>query len=293
MAVDFDDEVGGGAGEAGADDVDRAADHVGIAEDAAVAEALGGDEVGVGPGGGELLAVAQGDLLVAAVVDDEQAGVAPAREAIEADGVEGDARAADDVVLEEGAVRVVEADEPRELRERVVDEDVGRDHHVARRIDAAARVREQDGGRAERVGDDRVQRPDGVGDGDDRIGVVGQVQPAAGRVAVRRRVERDDGQARRDERLDERAELRAAPLPAVDEEDGGADAPAPRDDARGGAAPDRRAQRDVDGEPPAAREDGALALGTGVAARRDEQSFGDVRAESVGEDVRGLQRRAF
>ena len=71
-----------------------------------------------------------------------------------------DARVRGEAVLEGGAIGVVEADHAREAADRVVDDDVRRDHHVARGGDAVARVREQDAGGAERVRDDRVERAD-------------------------------------------------------------------------------------------------------------------------------------
>lgn len=99
------------------------------------------------------------------------------------------------------------------------------------------------------------------------------------------RVEADDAEPARDERLDERAELRAAPAPAVHEQDGllavarleTADL-APRADAEGPLA--------GPGEP------GRLARRRGPAHRAHEEPRGEIGRRGRGEPVRRRQRRA-
>jgi hypothetical protein len=78
----------------------------------------------------------------------------------------------------------------------------------------------------------------------------------------------------------------------VDEQDGRPVAPAPRGEPAVLPGPARRAQRDVDLGRPAAREHGELAVGAAVPARRCEPSFGEARAELLGDDEGGLERRA-
>ena len=94
-----------------------------------------------------------------------------------------------ETLLERAAIRLVEADELGEPRDRVVDDRVRRDHHVARRRESAARVSEQHGRGAERVRDDRVQRADRSRDIGDRIGEIREIELVIGRIAVPGRVD--------------------------------------------------------------------------------------------------------
>ena len=147
------------------------------------------------------------NFAVAAIVEHEQVGRARADERVELHGRDAEAGLRREPVLERGAIGVVEADDAREAADGVIDQHVRRDHDVARRLDAGARLREQRSRGAERVRDDRVQRPDGGRDIADAVREIGEVEAMIGRVAVAGRIERDDRHAGRDERLDESAEL--------------------------------------------------------------------------------------
>src|SRR6185295_10900175 len=90
-AIDLSHQIGRGQGHAVVHELDRRGDHLGVAQDTAVAELLGGAELGAGPGRGEAIAVHERHLAVAAVVEDEQAGVAVADQAVEAERGEAEA----------------------------------------------------------------------------------------------------------------------------------------------------------------------------------------------------------
>ena len=95
---------------------------------------------------------------------------------------------------------------------------------------------------AERVPDDRVEGAVAVLQLGDDVEVVDEVGAAAGRVAVRRRVERDDAEALAAQFAHERREDARARLPAVREHDGvGARAPLVGDDVDAGATEARDA----------------------------------------------------
>src|ERR1043165_3161446 len=290
QAVPLTHQLGGGRADAVLDEVDDLGDDGGVAQDAAMAEAFGWVEAGLAPDVDEALGVDEGNLAVAAVVDDEERGVALADQLIERESRGGYAVVLGELDLEGGAIVVVECNRAREPGDRVVDQDVGSEHDVARGFDRAALVREQDCRGAERMSDDGVQRADRARDADDAVGEIGEQEAMAGGIAVPGGIERPDREAGADQRIDECAELRAAALPAVDEEDGGPVAPAPCGDAMELAAPARGMQGDVDVEGPSGRQDRALAVGPGVGPGGSKQSFGQADAEILGEDEGGLQR---
>src|SRR4029079_14666742 len=117
--------------------VDGCGDRFGCAEDAPMPDVAGVEELRVRPRAGERVGVSEWNLAVVAIVDDEQGVVASGGEAIEGERIDADAGLRGETMLEADAIGFVEADEAREATDRVVDEDVRRDHHVARRARAA------------------------------------------------------------------------------------------------------------------------------------------------------------
>src|SRR4051812_36705105 len=113
------------------------------------------------------------------------------------------------------------------------------------------------------MADDGGERADGIPGRHQRLRELGAGGSATQRVAVSRTVEGDDAIAGGDERTDEGAELRATPLPAMDEEDAGARAP------RSGV------QSVAERHAGAARDQLALAIGPRVPPRPCEQLCGE------------------
>ena len=214
-------------------------------------------------------------------------------EAIEAKRFDADAGVLGEALLERDAIGVVEADHAREAADRVVDEDVRRDHHVARGGDAV-RARGRGARRRRRTSARRCacSGPIGGGDVGDRVGEIGEVEAVLGRVAVAGRIERDDGEAGGDERLRRTRRAASRGLPSRGRAGRSGRGPSASAATRDRARRCQRGERRVTSTIELARggEDGALAVGARVAARRSEQSFGEARAEILGDDEGGLER---
>ncbi len=124
------------------------------------------------------------------------------------------------------------------------------------------------------MADDGVERAEVNGDGRDRTCMRDDGGQPSGRVSVARNVEGDDAEAAPHERLCEVGELRAAPLPPVDQQDGRrARPPAPGGELLA-VVGDRQALR--------SRERLRLPGGTTMATRREEEAFGVARGEGRG-----------
>jgi hypothetical protein len=217
LTIDFADQIGCRQRDTESYEVDGIRDHTRVAQDSTVAEARGLDELRVWPRSFERDGVVERDLAIVAIMKDEECVVAVCGEALEAQRFDVETGVVADALLERCSIAIVETDDARETIERILDENVWREHHIARSAHGVGEVGDQRSGRAERVRDESVKWTDSFSDIGDRIGHIGEVEAVLRRAAVSWRIERDNGHACRHEWSDERAELGSAPFPSVNE----------------------------------------------------------------------------